>query len=356
MRSKNLFLKFSKFVLFFFFKRRLRQVYTVDVILPFHRNDSYLRVAINSILASRDVTVRLLLIDDRKDRSVIPDLDPYIIHRTGGLGYAAALNSAVPYLESDFVALMNSDDWSNPSRLIKQISALENSQENFSICSLIKFKNSHLRPALLGEFDCQEYDSRVLLLGAYGANATWLARRKTWVTSIYFENSSVSDWLSAMKIFPGLKIISVNEKLYWYRQHTSQITKSAIQQSESFGDLLYEASKIAKKTDTYDENFEMNFRITAAPYSLSTRPSRVDLLASWRYLEKIDGLDVLGTKNLILRRRFIVAIQLAQSGYFNFCIIRSIIIGAIDLTVSGFSLIFHRPPRKLREPNSLVVI
>ena len=324
-------------------------MHSVDVILPFHRDDGFLRIAINSILASQGVSVRILLIDDRVDSKPIPDLEHIIVSRTGGSGYATAINSAKPHLESEFVSLMNSDDWSSPTRLIKQITALKASRKNLSTCSLIKFRNSRIKPALLGDIAPLEYDPKVLILGAYGANATWVAERDTWIKHIFFEDSSISDWLTAMKIFPQLDIIHVNENLYWYRQHVDQITNSNSQQQATFHDLLDEASKIAKQLDLFDEEFEMNFRITALPYSLTVEPSKSQLLHAWRYLISLNALGIEGADNLILRRRFFVAVKLIQVRYLDFGTLNALITGGFDLLKSLVTSVVQQPPKILRD-------
>jgi glycosyltransferase involved in cell wall biosynthesis len=218
----------------------------VDVILPFHRDDEFLRVAVDSILASQNVIVRLLLIDDRKIPIAISDLDCYIKVHTEGAGYAEAINSALPHLQSEYVALMNSDDWSSPDRLHKQILSLEKFDAELSICSLKKFEKNHVLPALLGEIETEILDSNILLLGAYGANATWLATSKVWKESVRFEKSNVSDWLTAMKMFNRFRTAYLNENLYWYRKHPNQITSSDFQKRNAHRDLLDEASKLAK--------------------------------------------------------------------------------------------------------------
>jgi glycosyltransferase involved in cell wall biosynthesis len=323
-------------------------VHSVDVVLPFHRDDEFLRIAINSILASEDVLVRVLLVDDRVDAKPIPDLEQYIVCRTGGSGYATAINSVKDYLKSEFVSLMNSDDWSSPTRLVKQINALKDSDKTLSVCSPIKFRKSHIKPALLGAFTPVEYDSNVLILGAYGANATWLAHRETWIREISFEKSSISDWLTAMKVFPLLEIVHVNEDLYWYRQHFDQITNSNSQQHLAFRDLLNEAARIAKLLNVFDENFELNFQITAAPYSITGKPSKIQLLNAWRYLRCINDVGISGVENLLLRRRFFIALSLIRMAYLDFDTFRVLVVGGLDILKSLMVSIFQLPPKTLR--------
>lgn len=328
--------------------RRILCVHTVDVILPFHRDDLFLRIAINSVLKSTNVAVRLILIDDRKESTPIVDLDSRITLRTGGVGYAAALNSALPFLQSDYVALMNSDDWSSPERLVKQISALNRSGKSFSICALKKFKGSRIVPALLGEFQGDSFDPRVLLLGAYGANATWLSTREAWIENVNFEDSLISDWLSSFMFLEKLAPIYVNENLYWYRQHATQTTSTESQQRESFRELLDEASLLAETLNVLDKDFEMNFRITAAPYSLVCLPERSELIAAWKYLGLLERLRITGAENLVLRRRFFVSLKLLQRGYLRFDTLTALLIGSIEIVSSVIRESLTRIPSELK--------
>lgn len=324
---------------------------TVDVILPFHRDDLFLRIAINSVLGSREVNVRLILIDDRPHPTPIFDLDPHISLQTGGVGYAKALNSALPLLNSDYVALMNSDDWSSPDRFIKQIGAIERSGKDFAICALKKFKGSRIAPALMGEQQGDVYDPRVLLLGAYGANATWLSTRRAWIENVKFDESDISDWLSSFKILPKVSPVFVNEYLYWYRQHDKQTTNSESQRKNSFRDLLVQASNLANELNLFDEHFEMNFRITAAPYSLSGLPERWELLSAWTYLKSIRELQIPGAENLLIRRRFLLAFKLVQRLYLRLDIFAALLVGFIELMSSVVGERLTLIPEGLRSSN-----
>jgi hypothetical protein len=250
---------------------------------------------------------------------------------------------------------MNSDDWSSPDRFIKQISALERSGGDFSICALKKFKGFRISHALLGELHGDHYDPRVLLLGAYGANATWLSTRKAWIEKVKFEESDISDWLSSFRILPIVSPLYVNENLYWYRQHDEQTTNLESQRRESFRDLLIQASSLANALNLFDENFEMNFRVTAAPYSLNRLPGKLELISAWTYLKSVRELEIAGAENLLIRRRFLVAVKLLRRSYLRFDTLAALLLGAIELGTSIVGDIFTPIPQELRTAKQALV-
>lgn len=322
-------------------------MHTVDVILPFHRNDEYLRIAIDSALSSKDVEVRLLLIDDRKIWEPIQDLDAYVTCRTGGIGYAGAINSARKHLQSNYVALMNSDDWSDPERLKKQISAITFGESEFSICALKKFRGLKSLTANLGELTGDKYDPRSLILGAYGANATLLGTREAWLQEVFFFESDVSDWVTAFQLLPRIMPEFVNETLYWYRQHENQITNSSSHQIKSTEELLDHARLLALRMGIWDKDFDMNFKITATPYSLRKPPAKTELLTAWRYLDSIEELNIYGVKNLLRRRRLFLGLYLMKLGFINFKILGTVVGSSLEYVLKKLDDFYRGIPRLL---------
>ena len=325
------------------------------MILPFHRDDIFLREAIRSVLSNKGVSVRLLLVDDRINPEFIPDLDAKIMLRTGGLGYAGAINSAKKLITSDYVALMNSDDWCAPDRFLRQINALSLSGCDLAICGMKKFKDKRLVTSMLGEIVGEEYDSRLLILGAYGANATWLSTKKTWMRFVHFEDSSISDWLSGLTFFSKINVVLVNQTLYWYRQHSLQITNELSQKTRGFHEIIDQASGIAVKLKIFDENFESNFRITAAPYSLSKNPDRGSLKNAWEYLKKIENANLPGASIILKRRKLYVSLRLLKLGYFNGETLLAMMNGGVELIFRFLIDRVGRVPKDLGQRTSLLV-
>lgn len=203
----------------------------VDVLLPFHKIDDFFKAALKSLSNSLEVSIRLLLIDDRSTQDVFDlnslDLNYEILQfkTTGMMGYGKALAIGSNYIESNYVALMNSDDLIDPTRFAKQIDILENGKD-LCITNLQKFKNSKKLPAISGEMAARNYEPLHLLFGSYGANASWCTTREWWVKNMFFDESDYLDWRVGLNTFQSTNIGYLDEKLYFYRSHAGQFTKN----------------------------------------------------------------------------------------------------------------------------------
>jgi len=100
----------------------------VSVIIPTHNRLAMLREAIDSVLAQRDVTFELIVIDDGSTDGTPAFLDE-LTHRTSlarferttHRGPAAARNRGVEFARAPFVAFLDSDDLWTPSKLARQL-------------------------------------------------------------------------------------------------------------------------------------------------------------------------------------------------------------------------------------------
>ena len=207
----------------------------VSIILPFHRDlDSFLESALESIRQSLDVNLQIILIDDRKTLSKFkyPAKDTLVV-KTDGSGYAAALNTGINHAESEYIALMNSDDLTHPSRLITQISLIRRTGASVSLCGIRNFGSAFAHRNILGSAPKSFYSKKLLMLGAYGANATLLGTSQFFVDKRW-EEIDMSDWKFALDFYPDdVKDSSTTEILYFYRRHKNQVTQNSRTMSAS---------------------------------------------------------------------------------------------------------------------------
>ena len=214
------------------------------MLLPFHREDRFLDQALHSLSQTEGVGLRLILIDDSiKQNFSIKDLNDKFndvnLVRTGGRrGYGHALQIGSELIESQAVGLFNSDDLVDPFRFKKQLSALDS--YDLSITGLRKIDQRGAPiSSLSGEINSKIYDPVYLLLGSYGANATWVMRKTWWLANAFFDSKEALDWRIALRAFPNSKIHWNPEKLYMYRKHPDQVTARKLQ-SEHCMDIVYE--------------------------------------------------------------------------------------------------------------------
>jgi glycosyltransferase involved in cell wall biosynthesis len=250
----------------------------IDVIFPIHREDRYLIEAINSMRASVGINLRLIVIDDRPDKKnnldyVFKRFKNYeLISTSGNTGYGNCLRIASTYLISEFTALMNSDDTVHPERFSRQIKMLDNSELSITRMNRID-DNGRVRQSNLGDIVGSRYNPAFLILGAYGANATWCMRRDWWVKNALFDNEQCLDWRIALRSFPSTKITYSSIPLYNYRKHSNQITSHRnIPQREL--DILYSSWSAFINTLIAEEIPREIFNLLAVPWNAF--PSRVD--------------------------------------------------------------------------------
>ena len=106
----------------------------VTVIMTVYGRDEYLDVAIESILSQTHQNIELIVVDDRspdnafeylKERaSGEPRLKAMQVEKNGGT--YCAKNSAISVANGEYIAFMDSDDWTHPQRIERQLSAIQN--------------------------------------------------------------------------------------------------------------------------------------------------------------------------------------------------------------------------------------
>ena len=203
----------------------------IDVILPFHRLDAHFRDAVESLKASKGVSLRVIAVDDRVDKTESPKSfleglkNLLIVETDGGSGYGNALRLGSKFIDSDSVALFNSDDLMSPDRFKVQIRSLERFELSFSKLQNFSGKDNKIS-SLIGNISSKKFEPLYLLLGSYGANASWVMRAEWWNQNAFFDNNECLDWRIALNSFNSSKIKMEPEPLYFYRKHPGQYTKT----------------------------------------------------------------------------------------------------------------------------------
>jgi hypothetical protein len=210
--------------------------YSLDVLLPFHRVDDYLFDAIESSKVALPPDSRIILINTSVEDFLIGnclsqwDEKVKLVHLPGG-NYIQALSFGLKSSEAKYVALMNSDDLVEPSRFLKQIQSLELNESKICVTRLQKFvmsaygKTTNI-PSVLGSAP-NFFHEAILLLGSYFADASWCFDAE-WAkeNNLFSESNDISDWCTAMRVLKRSSTSVLNERLYLYRMHSGQYTRS----------------------------------------------------------------------------------------------------------------------------------
>ena len=217
-------------------------MHEIDILLPAHVANSFLEEAVESVLASENIQVNLILVDTRSDEMqsqqplLFANSNITVIRLPSG-SYIEALSHGLNFARSEFLGLMNSDDLIDPKRFEKQINKIIETESDICICGIRKF---HIfgkwLPSLSGKIDSEEFEKYFWLLGPSGADATWVLRREWAQQNEIFQSKYRNDWQLALSLPDSTKIVSVDEELYFYRQHPDQITRTNLEVQQSLID------------------------------------------------------------------------------------------------------------------------
>jgi hypothetical protein len=201
----------------------------VSILLPFHVDDVLLHEAIHSTMLAMDKDDELVLINTSNSKfSNCYRQDNVSVIDAPNCKYIPALSLGISLVKGKFIALMNSDDLVATNRFDKQVEHLDSNQTDLAFSGIRKFSGGNRRIfPILGDFCGDHYWPGMLLLGSYGANASWLFRR-TWAKDreLFSSKGDASDWTTALRVLPETKISYLPEKLYFYRMHKNQITRT----------------------------------------------------------------------------------------------------------------------------------
>jgi glycosyltransferase involved in cell wall biosynthesis len=275
----------------------------LDVLLPFHREDSYFRECLVSLAKSEFKDFRLILIDDRismsnqlqaKTLRILKQLRYSYIQTEGSVGYGRALEIGSRLLEAEYVCLFNSDDLMSPNRFTTQINLLQS--YDLVYCNMQKFSKRGIKlPFLLGQIRVK-YHSIFLLFGSYGANASWMTRLEWWKSNAFFDSDDCLDWRIALCSFGSTQVGKSDEILYFYRKHVSQVTN--LREPQNDLEPLFERwREFGHKWELEGLEFA-TFQTVAAPWARSLSFTKKD----FDYLRQFaESISIFCTRNSLSR-------------------------------------------------------
>lgn len=204
----------------------------ISVILPYYNARVYLKEAVDSILEQTFTDLELILIDDGSDdgssQIVEPIVDKRIVRMKNetNLGLADSLNRGIDIARGEFIARMDADDISLPSRLKAQIDYMEknpavgilstayreidqkgsvvgrqaNPKNHNLIAWMFLFGNPIMHPGVLMRRDC------VVEVGGYQLKGP-AQDRELW-----------------LRLLGKTKFVNLPEELYIKRYHSASVT------------------------------------------------------------------------------------------------------------------------------------
>lgn len=207
----------------------------VDVVIPVGNHHKYLKSCISSVRNSHLIQSRIILVDntpvgDTSLKQYLLGEDEYL--RIEDRGYVQAVNGALTpnLLRNQFVTIMNSDDITGHHRMHNQISAMNHTGFEVSICPILKFKGVSILPNRFGNPKYENWNAAFLLFGFYGADASQIIRRET-VLELEPRRIDIhpdlADFEYTLRLFSKNRVVSsFNDSHYYYRIHSNQMSRN----------------------------------------------------------------------------------------------------------------------------------
>jgi glycosyltransferase involved in cell wall biosynthesis len=208
-------------------------VRTVTVIIPTNRINPWLDEAVNSVLASTDVEVDLIVVFDGVENTTLPNwiTDPRvrIIRHATSLGPSAGMTSALAIAQSDLVARLDSDDVASPERLALQSAYLDAHSEAVAVSSKTLRIDENGTPTGLVRLPFGD-DVRInLLLSNVVPHSTLMFRREVGERVGGYDDKlrQMEDYDFILRLATQGPIAQFAEPLVKYRVHSTQTSRGA---------------------------------------------------------------------------------------------------------------------------------
>lgn len=203
---------------------------TITVLMPVYNVESFITEAIESVLNQSYADFELLIIDDASTDATVNQITAFsdsrikLIKKPKNSGLIDSLNLGMNLAKGQYIARMDGDDISTPDRFQKQLDVLLNNTEiKVCGCWLQRFGN-HGKILKHKEFH-EEIVAELLMHCSMSLGAV-MFEKKALESYLFDENKKhVEDYDFWSRVSWSCKLYNIQEVLYYYRSHDTQVTK-----------------------------------------------------------------------------------------------------------------------------------
>lgn len=249
----------------------------ISVLLPVYNGERYVKAAIESIIGQSFQNFELIIIDDGSTDNSVSVIQSFsderilFIKNHSNIGLVATLNNALSLAKGEFIARMDGDDISVPSRLQKQFDYLK-SNPTIGLCG------SQL--STIGEGEVYSYPEwnediqfRFLTYNAIAHPAVMFRKQLLLDYDLKYEAIyyPAEDYMLWVKLAAVTSFYNFQEPLLKYRLHHASISKTLPNKQNakvnqirayfllhSIGLWSLEFEKLLKNIFNGDSNFDMD--------------------------------------------------------------------------------------------------
>jgi glycosyltransferase involved in cell wall biosynthesis len=205
----------------------------VSVIIPCYNRERFIRETVDSALSQTYPNIEVVIIDDGCTDGSRMILEGYkkrirILQHISraNKGQSASINLAIQLTDSEYIAILDSDDMWFPKKIEVQVKALENNRDIGLVYAngfaIDEHRNKLYQLFQQGHIEINNPD-RVLLECYFHVPSNALVRRTAFSLAGEFDESmrSAQDHDMAIRLAEVTKLAYIEEPLWYYRRHSN---------------------------------------------------------------------------------------------------------------------------------------
>ncbi len=211
----------------------------VTVLMPVYNADPYIREAIDSVLTQSYTNFELLIINDGSTDNSLQIIKSYndarirLVENEGNLGLIETLNKGLNLAQGEYIARMDADDISMPTRLEKQVEFLDQHQEVAVLATTLVLINEDGKDQgyWLDDYNCKTIEQIKHTLPKINCIGHPTVMMKSSVAKLagynehFLYNEDWGLWLTLLS--DGHVIAKLDSPLLYYRIHSKRITSQS---------------------------------------------------------------------------------------------------------------------------------
>lgn len=218
----------------------MKQMPKVTVIIPCYNRDNFIQKTVDSVLNQTYFNIEIVVVDDGSTDSTRQILDSYgdsieILEHPGrkNKGQSASINLAMRSTESEYVALLDSDDLFAPNKIKQQVAYLEENPDIGLVYSngfAIDEEGRKLYEIYQKGHVEKSDPNRVLLDCYFLVPNNSLVRHSAFNLAGGVDESlrSAQDHDMAIRLAEIAKLAYLDEHLFYYRRHKDSISAKKV--------------------------------------------------------------------------------------------------------------------------------
>lgn len=210
----------------------------VSILFPCYNAESYIVYSLESIINQEYKNLEIICINDGSEDNTLPILERYkkldnriiIINNERNLGLIASLNKSLEYVNGEYFARMDADDYSTPNRISTQLQfILENKDFDLVSSGYNYFKKDGIKNEY--EAPIAKTNNALLFLSIFSPplnHASVFGKSSLIKSGKYIYNAEypyAEDFeIFSRLVWNGCKITTLPNSLYWIRLNPNSVS------------------------------------------------------------------------------------------------------------------------------------